>query len=239
MTKDLRSLACPVCKSIPGDCAVPRCGFQRAILPLVSQRLPAGALVVILMSLVQFLGPADFILHPAAAIADTSRDKAKANAAHLKSAITRVALDDLPIPVQEMRDAILIATTSGDIEDLRTAIEWNELPPEFGFDGGLDPIEQFRKLSKDGSGREFLAILANLLSQAPAQLPIGPDHENNGVLVWPYISELDPQKLSPAQQVELYRLMPVAEAQEVMKHPKWTWYRLAIAADGTWHIFSK
>ncbi|MBU2582190.1 MAG: hypothetical protein KJ622_10770 [Alphaproteobacteria bacterium] len=151
----------------------------------------------------------------------------------------RVAIADLPIPVQEMRDAILLATTSGRIEDLRTAIDWNELPPEFGFDAGLDPIEQFRKLSKDGEGREFLAILANLLAEAPALLPVGPDHENNRVFVWPYLSEIPPPELTAAHKVDLLRLMPVAEAEAVMTSDKWTWYRLAIAADGTWHIFSK
>lgn len=186
------------------------------------------------MFIVQCLGNA-----PQAAAADEpANDNAQATAAHT-SMPDRVPLADLPIPVQEMRDAILIATTSGKIEDLLTAIDWNELPPEFGFQPGQDPIEQFRKLSKDGEGREFLAILANLLSSAPTKLPIGPDHENNDVFVWPYLSELSPGKLTPGQQVELYRLMPVAEAKDVMKRDKWTWYRLAIGADGTWHIFSR
>ncbi len=223
--------------------AQPRCGFQRVVLPLVSRPLrrpaPTRAVVVMLVSLVHSIGLVGLGLLPSNAAADPSSNKAKTVATHVQSSVARIAIADLPIPVQEMRDAIHIATASGNIEDLRTAIEWNELPPEFGFDSGIDPIDQFRKLSGDGSGREFLAILANLLAEPPAQLPIGPDHENNGVLVWPYMSELNPQKLTPAQQVDLYRLMSATEAQGVMKHEKWTWYRLAIAADGTWHIFSK
>lgn len=195
---------------------------------------PARALVIMLMSLVQSLPPV------ANAVAGQPAAKEAATPpAVSQAAITRVALQDLPIPVQEMRDAILIATQSGNIDDLRTAIDWNELPPEFGFAHDLDPIAQFRKLSSDGTGREFLAILANLLSEPPAQLPIGPDHENNGVFVWPYLSELPPQKLTPAQQVDLYRLLPADEAAAVMKRDKWTWYRLAIGSDGTWHVFSK
>ncbi|KUO58813.1 MAG: hypothetical protein APF80_14760 [Alphaproteobacteria bacterium BRH_c36] len=185
------------------------------------------------MSLVQCLGPA-----AQTGAEQPARNETSKAAVSTKAAVTRVALQDLPIPVQEMRDAILIAIHSGRIEDLRTAIEWNELPPEFGFSRDLDPIEQFRKLSHDGTGREFLAILANLLTEPPAQLPIGPDHENNGVYVWPYLSELPPQSLTPAEQVDLYRLMPAAEATAVMKRDKWTWYRLAIGSDGTWHIFS-
>lgn len=154
-------------------------------------------------------------------------------------AVRRLALEDLPIPVQEMRDAILIAVASGDIEELRIALEWNELPPELGMPKDTDPIEQFRKISKDGEGREILAILGDLLAEAPAQLPIGPDPENSSVFVWPYLSELPPKSLTPSQLVDLYRLMPVPEAAKLIERDKWTWYRLAIAADGTWHIFSK
>jgi len=151
----------------------------------------------------------------------------------------RSQIADLPIPVQEMRDAILIAVASGDIEELRTPIEWNELRPEFGIPRDQDPIEYWRKTSKDGAGWEILAILGNLLDDAPAKLPIGPDLENNDVFVWPYLSELPPNTLSPSQEVELFRIMPpdVAASMRTSKH--WTWYRLAIAADGTWHIFSK
>lgn len=215
-----------------------RCCLQRTSLP---PRLlhPCGAaairaLVIVAVVIVQCL---NFAPSPSAADRKSGQNPPKIE--RNESKLPRLAITDLPIPVLEMRDAILIATHSGNIEDLRTAIEWNELPPEFGFDHSLDPIEQFRKISTDGKGHSILAILANLLAQAPAQLPIGPDHENNGVFVWPYLSELDPGKLTPAEQVDLYRLMPANEAEEVMKQEKWTWYRLAIAADGTWHIFSK
>lgn len=222
-------------KSIPRRAVEPSCALQRIVLPRSSRRaplaLPARPLVIMLMSLVQFLA-----VLPVGILTSAHAVEPKAQ---IQPKLPRIAIDDLPIPVQEMRDAILIATRSGDIEDLRTAIEWNELPPEFGFDGGIEPIEQFRKMSKDGSGREILAILANLLAEAPTQLPIGPDHENNGVFVWPYLSEVPPKQLTPAQQVDLLRLMPMDEAKAVMSQEKWTWYRLAIAADGTWHIFSK
>ncbi len=156
-----------------------------------------------------------------------------------QTAPKRSQIADLPIPVQEMRDAILIAVASGDIEELRTPIEWNELRPEFGIPPDQDPIEYWRKTSKDGAGREILAILGNLLADAPAKLPIGPDLENNDVFVWPYLSELPPNTLSPYQKVELFRIMPPDVAANIRTSKHWTWYRLAIAADGTWHIFSK
>ena len=36
----------------------------------------------------------------------------------------------LPAPVEEMRQAILAAAHSGNIDDLRVPLDWNELKPE-------------------------------------------------------------------------------------------------------------
>lgn len=151
----------------------------------------------------------------------------------------QIDLEDLPLPVQEMRDAILVAVESGDIDELRTAIEWNELRPEFQVPREEDPIEYWRKNSKDGEGEEILEILGQLLEAGPASLPIGRDFENNAVYVWPYLSEVQAKSLSDDEKTELARLMPKEKGDEFAKTGKWPWYRLAIGADGTWHIFSK
>jgi len=153
--------------------------------------------------------------------------------------ITRIPINKLPLPVKEMRQAILEAVSQADIEEMRTALEWNELRPELGISRNEDAIEAWRKISHDGKGLEILAILAELLNTNPARLPIGRDFENNHVFVWPYISELDLEKLTPAQEIELYRLVPPETAKKIVKSGKWTWYRLAIGADGTWHVFAK
>lgn len=214
--------------------AVPPHRTKHAYMP--SARPQAGAiraLVVTLICVVHGLGG------PQSLAAEPRLKGSKT--AHTYSAQTpkRSSIADLPIPVQEMRDAILIAVASGDIEELRTPIEWNELLPEFGIPRDKDPIAYWRKTSNDGSGREILAILGSLLADAPASLPIGPDLENNDVFVWPYLSELPLNELSPSQEDELFRIMPHEEAAKMLTGEKWTWYRLAIAADGTWHIFSK
>ncbi len=151
----------------------------------------------------------------------------------------QIDLDELPIPVQEMRDAILVAVESGDIDELRTAIEWNELRPEFQVPREEDPIEFWRKTSKDGKGAEILEILGKLLEAGPASLPIGRDFENNAVYVWPYLSEVAAKSLSEDDKTELAKLMPKETVEDFTKSGKWPWYRLAIGADGTWHIFSK
>src|SRR5258708_3326726 len=46
----------------------------------------------------------------------------------------RYGIDQLPGPVQDMREAILSAVKSGRIEDLRHAWELNELKPDLGVE---------------------------------------------------------------------------------------------------------
>ena len=145
----------------------------------------------------------------------------------------------LPAPVAEMREAILAAVRSGNIEDLRHAFELNELKPELGPEPVGDPVAYWRKVSGDGEGREVLAALAELLDAGYVTLPLGRDLENNRIYIWPYFAEVPLGKLTPAQQVELLRLVPPAAAKEMMTNGKYTWWRLAIGADGTWHSFRK
>lgn len=145
----------------------------------------------------------------------------------------------LPVPVEEMRQAILAAAHSGEIEDLREPLDWNEIKPEVAAKAGEDPITHWKQTSGDGNGREILAALAGILSLHPAELPLGQDLENNIIYVWPYLAELDLSKLTPAQEVELIRLVGPAEAKAMREKKKWTWWRLTIGADGTWHSFRK
>jgi hypothetical protein len=145
----------------------------------------------------------------------------------------------LPANVADMRDAILAAVQTGHIEELRVAIEWNELKPDFGEAPGSDPIAHLKTVSGDGAGREVLAVLGQILALAPARLSIGRDVENNAVYVWPYLSELPLHTLSPAQEVELYGLVSPSAANLMSANNKWLWWRIAIGADGTWHTFRK
>lgn len=145
----------------------------------------------------------------------------------------------LPAPVLEMREAILSAVRSGLIEDLRVAFELNELKPDLGAEPGPDPVAYWKKISGDGEGRELLAILAELLEAGYVAVPLGRDLENNRIYVWPYFAEIPLSKLTPAQQVELLRLVPPSAAKEMMANGKYTYWRIAIGADGTWHSFRK
>jgi hypothetical protein len=145
----------------------------------------------------------------------------------------------LPRNVQEMRDMILAAVHSGTIDDLAPAIEHNPMPPTFGAQDAGGTLAQLKSLSADGSGRDLLAVMANILDQEPAQLPIGRDAENNIVYVWPSVSERPLDQLTPAEHVLVLRLMSPIEAKAMIDNKEWSWWRLAIGADGRWLTFMK
>jgi len=145
----------------------------------------------------------------------------------------------LPAAVAEMRDGILAAVKSGRIEDLKAPIAWNELPPAIARDKVADPIAYWKQQSADGEGREILAILANLFDAGHTILPVGKDIENARLYVWPRFAEMALDKLTPEDEVQLYRLITPVMLRAMREKKQWTWYRLAIGADGTWHSFQK
>ena len=147
--------------------------------------------------------------------------------------------DGLPSQVLEMREAIIGAVRSGQIEELRYAWELNELKPDLGVQPVPDPIVHWKQISGDGEGREVLAALGEILEAGYVMLPLGPDLENNGIFVWPYFAEVPLDKLAPAQEVELLRLVSPAAAKAMRATGKYAHWRLAIGADGTWHSFRR
>jgi hypothetical protein len=146
--------------------------------------------------------------------------------------------DRLPAAVEDMREAILSAVRSGRIEELRHAYERNELKPDLGAPVA-DPVAHWRQLSGDGEGREILAILAGILDAGYVSLSLGRDIENDKVYVWPYFAEVPLGSLTPPQEVELLRLVSPAAARQMQNSGRYTYWRLAIGADGTWHSFLK
>lgn len=166
----------------------------------------------------------------------------KGPAGSAKSMITqKEALPaQLPVAVRDMIDAIMSAVHSGRIEELSTAVDWNEMKPDLAPEGPVaDPIAYWKNISADGNGRSILAVLGNLLQTTPSSIAAGKDIENNKVFIWPGFSDNALSKLTPAEEVDLYRLAPAAEAAVMKAKGKYTGWRLAIGADGTWHSFRK
>ena len=59
----------------------------------------------------------------------------------------------------------------------------------------------------------------------------------DAMYVWPYFAELDLRTLTPSQEVELYRLLPPAQALAMKQSGRYTYYRAGLGGDGVWHYF--
>jgi hypothetical protein len=140
----------------------------------------------------------------------------------------------LPSEVQRMRQAILKAATTGEIEELRLPIDMNELPPMFAKERVPDPIAYLKSVSADGNGREMLAILYNLLTTGYAIKDAGTKNE---MIVWPYHAAIPLSGLSPSQEVEIYRFLTPARVKEMAAAGKYSYYSIGIGRDGVWHYF--
>lgn len=143
----------------------------------------------------------------------------------------------LPVPVNEMRDAIIAAARTGDIDELLIPIQWNELPPNFGPLSARETLARWRKVSPDGTGRERLAELINLLEAPYAVLRRGKDAENSKIYVWPAFAEIPLKGLGPRLSVELMRLQTPAEIARMKAAGGYDGMGLSIGADGVWHAY--
>jgi hypothetical protein len=142
-------------------------------------------------------------------------------------------LRQLPPPVQKMLEAIVVVAQSGDIEKMRPVLESNELKPMVAAAAVDDPIAFWKKASADGTGREVLAALLNVLSTGFVRVKEGKEE----MYVWPYFAETNLTTLTPPQAVDLYRMLPAAQAVPMQRSGKYSYYRVGIAADGVWHYF--
>jgi len=198
-----------------------------------------GLFLLVQVDLVQCFGPASPALSQTPAAKSGGAKKQRPVSPPVPE--VRYGTDRLPGPVRDMREAILGAVRSGRIEELRHAWELNELKPDLGVPlaPGSDPIAHWKQVSGDGEGREVLAALGEILDAGWVVLPLGRDIENNKIYVWPYFAEVALDKLTPSQEVELLRLVSPAALKDMRSAGKYTHWRIAIGADGTWHSFRR
>jgi hypothetical protein len=139
----------------------------------------------------------------------------------------------LPDPVQRMLTEIIFAAESGSIEAMQPVLESNELKPMVAASHVADPIAYWKKQSVDGTGRDVLAAMLNIIASGFVRTGEGYDE----IYVWPYFAEVDLSTLTPAQEVEFYRAVPPELAASMKKSGKYTYYRLGISPSGVWHYF--
>lgn len=142
--------------------------------------------------------------------------------------------DSLPKPVQRIRDQMMEAAASGDIERLRPVLEANEVMPTLAFDTFDDPIEYLKHSSGDPEGREILAILSEVLEAGWVHADVGTPQE---MYVWPYFARYPLDKLDARQMVELFKIITAGDLEDMKTYGAYNFYRLGIAPDGTWHYF--
>lgn len=140
----------------------------------------------------------------------------------------------LPAPVLNMRARILAAARSGDLKKLLPVLQSNEMMPSLSLTPIDDPLDFLKESSGDTEGHEILAILAETLESGFAHVEKGTPQE---MYVWPYFARYPLHKLSPQQRVELFKIITPQDLADMETIGTYTFYRLGISPDGTWHFF--
>jgi len=143
-------------------------------------------------------------------------------------------LSRLPEPVARMRQRILDAARSGILANLVNVMRSNETMPVFSLDGETDPIAYWRANYPDSDGVEVLSILLDILEAPYVHVDVGTPQE---AYVWPYFARMPMDALTPAQRVDLFRIITGADYKDMRDFGAYNFYRLGIGPDGTWHYF--
>jgi hypothetical protein len=140
----------------------------------------------------------------------------------------------LPPPVRRIREQILEAAKTGDVEKLRAVFDANEELPQLGLAEGDDPVAQLKSLSGDAEGREILAILIEVLDAGFVHVDVGTPEE---MYVWPYFARYPLDKLTGPQMVELFKLLTAGDYEDMKIYGTYLFYRVGIAPNGVWKYF--
>lgn len=141
----------------------------------------------------------------------------------------------LPEPVRRMRELIVQACRSGDIEALRPLIETGEDGTQLSVGSEVgDPIEFLREASGDDQGHEILAIMLEVLNAGYVRLDA---RSPNELYVWPYFFAVPLEGLEPRQRVELFKLVTAGDYEDMKAFGAYNFYRLGITPEGRWAFF--
>lgn len=142
----------------------------------------------------------------------------------------------LPEAVARTRQAMLSAARSGDLAALNRVLQTSELKPVLASEPVKDPVAHWKAASVDGEGRSVLAAMVNVLEADGVRVSGGGADES---YVWPAFAELPLDRLTPAQTVEFYRLGDARAIKQMIANKAYTYYRVSIGKDGTWHAFAR
>ncbi|MGF6172230.1 hypothetical protein [Ensifer sp. 4252] len=141
----------------------------------------------------------------------------------------------IPAPVARMRELIVEAAASGDIERLRPLLGKGPTQTQVtGVNADEDPIAILKSLSGDQDGVEILAILLDVLSTGFVQVEKGTPQE---AYVWPYFAEKPLASLTAPEKVDLFRLVTAGDFADMEEFGSYNFYRVGIMPDGKWKFF--
>jgi hypothetical protein len=140
----------------------------------------------------------------------------------------------LPPAVASTRARILAAARTGRLEALVNVMQSSETMPIFSVNDDKDPTLYWRRNYPDSGGVEILAILTGILETGAAHVdPDTPDE----MYVWPYFARLPLKSLTPAQKVELFKIVTGGDYKDMLNAGAYDFFRLGIGRDGAWRFF--
>lgn len=143
-------------------------------------------------------------------------------------------LATLPPAVAAMREKIIAAAKSGDYNEMRKVVGLSDPPPVLSPDSDVDPIDAMRTGSGDPAGLEVLAILLDVLD---AGWIVKDEGTPQARYVWPYFADYPLEAVTPAQLVEIYRVLTSGDFEQMRADGSYEFYRVEIAGDGRWLLF--
>lgn len=145
-------------------------------------------------------------------------------------------LTKLPEPVQRMRQLLVDAAVSGDIEKLRALVGTGSRATLLSLSEATDadPIAFLKSQAGDEEGREILAILEEVLNAGYVHLNAGKPEE---LYVWPYFFGIPLDNLTPRQTVELFKIITGGEYEEMKQFGAYVFFRVGITPAGEWAFF--
>lgn len=183
-----------------------------------------------------FTIPAPPVIDPAAAGDDTLAPESTISGTGEFGPPPTIEYDParLPPPVRRLREQIIEAAKSGNIEELRLIFEANEGPPLIAFDVIDDPIDHLKSLAGDPEGREILAIMIEVFDAGYVHVDIGTPEE---MYIWPYFARYPLESLTGPQMVELFKLLTAGDYDDMKIFGTYLFYRAGIAPNGVWEYF--
>jgi hypothetical protein len=143
-------------------------------------------------------------------------------------------LSRLPAPVARTREKILAAARSGDLNQLVAVMQTGVTMPIFSLNDDKDPIPYWKANYPDSDGVEVLSIVIEVLEAGYVHVEKGTAQD---MYVWPYFASMPLKALTPAQKVELFKIITGSDYKDMLDFGAYNFYRLGIAPDGTWQFF--